>query len=51
MGWALGVRLGLGFGFGLIVDPITIQYFIAYNGITTLIDYRLQPEERLSYEK
>ena len=22
MGWALGVRLGLGFGFGLIVDPL-----------------------------
>ena len=49
-------RSGLGYGVRVRVwiwincRPITIQYFIAYNGITTPIDYRLQREERLSYE-
>ena len=28
--------------------PITTQYFIAYNGITTPIDYWLQRAERLT---
>ena len=50
-GWGLGVRLGFGFGFGfgLTFGLITTQYFIAYNGITTPIDYWLQRAERLVF--
>jgi hypothetical protein len=46
-----GVMVGLGVGLGLALQPITTQYFIAYNGFTTPIDYWLQHAERLIWRQ
>jgi hypothetical protein len=43
----VGVRVWIRIKVWINRRPITSQYFIAYNGITTPIDYWLQRAERL----